>query len=133
MKKEVLRRAWQKKEVFCNNARFLLVTITHSKYLNAVNMPKPKEYLKGKKFQTPYPARMRVFYADGTLLHQNATEATKDMALRGLPVFVVKSLTASDQDEILRLSSWQVAERRCYRGGDPDSDATGSGTRLISI
>ena len=56
-----------------------------------------KKVLKEKriKFQTPYPARMRVFYEDGTRLYQNAAEATRDMASRGFPVTVVEVLCCS--------------------------------------
>lgn len=61
------------------------------------------------KFQTPYPARLRVFYGDETSLYQTAVEATSDMASRGLPVKVIRPPVSSSQREIRRLSSWQVA------------------------
>lgn len=53
---------------------------------NAVNTIEAKKVLKEKqiKFQTPYPAKMRIFYDDGTQLFQNAVEATKDMSAETL-------------------------------------------------
>lgn len=109
MKEEMLRRPWQKKEMFCNNARFYVdhdypteVLKKRSEYAEA------KEVLKEKqiKFQTPYPARMRVFYNDGTRLYHNATEATRDMASQGFLVTVGKPSAAPDQEEIRLLSAW---------------------------
>ncbi|XP_056272072.1 zinc finger protein 454-like [Pseudoliparis swirei] len=61
---------------------------------------------------------MRVFYDNGTLLFQDAAEATRDMASRGFPVTVVKSSAAPDQEEIQHLSTWQVAGRRQDRSDD---------------
>lgn len=115
IKEEVLRRAWQKKEVFCNDACFYVdrdfppdVLKRRGEYAEAKKVLKEKQI----KFQTPYPARMRVFYDDGTRLYQDATEATRDMVSRGYPVTVVKSPTTTDQDEIMLLSTRQMAGRR---------------------
>ncbi|KAF0033376.1 hypothetical protein F2P81_013442 [Scophthalmus maximus] len=38
------------------------------------------------RFQTLFPAKLRVFYEDETRLYQTEMEATKDMKDRGLPV-----------------------------------------------
>ena len=93
-KEEVIRRAWQKKEVFCGNVRFYVdhdfppeVLKKRDEYTEA------KKVLKAKriKFQTPYPAKMRIFYDDGTLLFENTAEATRDMSARGLQVKAVKT------------------------------------------
>ncbi len=102
MKEEVLRRAWRKKEVFCDNARFCVdhdfpseVLKKRSEYAEVKKVLKEKQI----KFQTPYPAKMRVFYNDGTRLYQDAAEATRDMASQGFSVAVVKSSSAPDQGE----------------------------------
>ena len=52
-----------------------------------------KRVLKQNKirFQTPFPAKLRVYYEDGTRLYQTVDEATTDMNKRGLPVRVTKS------------------------------------------
>lgn len=125
-KEEVLRRAWQKREVFCNDTRFYVdhdfppeVLKKRGEYAEARKVLKEKQI----KFQTPYPARMRVFYDDGTRLYQDATEATRDMASRGFPVTVVKSSNTSDQEEIALITTWQSAGRRRGRGRDGDRES----------
>ena len=82
-----------------------------------------KKILKGKqiKFQTPYPARLRVFYNDGTRLYQTAEEATEDMAKQGFPITVVLAQTNPDSREIRLLSSWKMAEERGAGLGAPNS------------
>ena len=126
MKEEVLRRAWQKKQVLFNNDRFYVdhdfppeVLKKRSEYAEAKKVLKEKRI----KFQTQYPARMRVFYEDGTRLYQNAAEATRDMASQGFPVTVVKSSAAPDQEETRLLSEWQVAGRRRDRSGEQEPGA----------
>ncbi|KAI4896998.1 hypothetical protein NFI96_008863 [Prochilodus magdalenae] len=114
MKEDVLRRAWQKKEIFFNNSRFF---VDHD-YPPAV-LKKRMEYaeakreLKSKKirFQTPFPAKLRVFYEDGVKVYQTATEATRDMVKRGLAVKVVHT-SPTLLEEIERLFAWQVTEKR---------------------
>ncbi len=50
------------------------------------------------RFQTPFPARLRVFYWEETCIYNTAEEAMKDMAMRGLRVTVVKpELDREDQ------------------------------------
>lgn len=73
---------------------------------------------------------MRIFYEDGTRLFQDAAEATRDMATRGFPVTVVKTPSTPDQEEIQRLSTWQVAGRRRDRVEDRESVALGGSTQL---
>lgn len=59
---------------------------------------KRREYTEAKKvlqennirFQTPFPARMRVFHEGETCLYNSAEEATKDMVKRGLSVTIYK-------------------------------------------
>ena len=108
-KEEVIRRAWQKKTVFYDNVRFYVdhdfppeVLKKRSEYAEAKKVLKERHI----KFQTPYPAKMRIFYDDGTRLFQDAAEATRDMSTRGFPVAVVKSPVTPDQEEIQLLSTW---------------------------
>lgn len=61
-----------------------------------------REYAEAKKvlgenniqFQTPFPARMRVFYEGETCLYNSAEEATKDMVKRGLSMTIFKPLAS---------------------------------------
>ena len=65
---------------------------------------------KGIRFQTPFPATLRVFYADGTHIHKTAKEATKEMAEKGLQVTVLKP-PKTLLEQIRRLS-WSVSGRQ---------------------
>ncbi|CAM4548055.1 unnamed protein product [Leuciscus chuanchicus] len=47
---------------------------------------------KGLTGKTPFPAKLRVFYPDGTRVYTTAEEATKEMSEKGLPVTVIKPL-----------------------------------------
>lgn len=113
VKEEVIRRAWLKQQVFHNNKRFY---VDHD-YPPAI-LKKRAEYTQAKKvlkekkikFQTPYPAKLRVFYEDGTRLYPNAAEATADMSSRGLPVTVISPTIDPYQRELQRLSSWRSTE-----------------------
>ena len=81
-------------------------------------MKKRKEYTEVKKvlkekkvrFQTPFPARLRVFYEEETRIYNSATEATKDMAARGFQVRIVKP--ADDPTEKILCQMWQPAHRQ---------------------
>ncbi|KAF0036607.1 hypothetical protein F2P81_011919 [Scophthalmus maximus] len=88
-KEEVLRKAWGKKNVFLNGRPIYF----DQDYPPAI-LQKRKDYSEAKRvlkqrnirFQTPFPAKLRVFYKDETRLYQTVVEATKDMKDRGLPV-----------------------------------------------
>ncbi|KAM4578642.1 uncharacterized protein V3H82_008008 [Fundulus diaphanus] len=92
-KEEILRKAWGKKGVLLHGKP---IYFDHD-YPPTV-LQKRKEYseakriLKQKKirFQSPFPAKLRVFYEGETRLYQTAAEATKDMKERGLPVPLIK-------------------------------------------
>ncbi|KAI9536306.1 hypothetical protein NQZ68_034863 [Dissostichus eleginoides] len=62
---------------------------------------------------TPFPARLRVFYEEGTVVYGSVEEATMDMAKRGIPVTVVKK-TTSLLDQISRMT-WRSSEKRGNR------------------
>ena len=66
-KEDVIKRAWQKKEVFCDNVRFYVdhdfppeVQKKRGEYTEAKRVLKAKRI----KFQTPYPTKMRIFYEE---------------------------------------------------------------------
>ncbi|KAL7839176.1 hypothetical protein SRHO_G00258340 [Serrasalmus rhombeus] len=128
IKEEILRKAWQKKEVYCDETRFFVDHDFPTEVLKKRNeYADAKKVLKSERirFQTPYPAKMRVFYDGDTQLYQDAAEATRDMAARGLSVTVVPSAASPDHEEIQLLSSWQKAGRQRVRsGGGHEPSAT---------
>lgn len=115
VKEEVIRKAWQKREVFYNNTHF---SVDHD-YPSAI-LKKRVEYAEVRKilkerkikFQTPYPARLRVFYDDSTRLYQSAAEATEDMASHGFSVTIIRAPASLDERETELPSAWQVAGHR---------------------
>lgn len=92
-KEEILGQVWKKGGLKWNNAR---ISCDHD-YPPEV-LKKRKEYAQAKavlkekkiRFQTPYPAKLRVFYEGETVLYNSAEEATKDMKDRGLQVGVIR-------------------------------------------
>uniref|UniRef100_A0AAV2IUT8 Uncharacterized protein n=1 Tax=Knipowitschia caucasica TaxID=637954 RepID=A0AAV2IUT8_KNICA len=122
---EVIRIAWQKKQVMYKDTRFYvdhdyppLILKKRTEYNQAKRVLKEHNI----KFQTPYPAKLRVFYNEETRLYQSAAEATVDMAARGLPVTVIPSIVDPYQRELQRLSPWQAIP------GDRTSTPPPSGT-----
>lgn len=110
LKEEVIRRAWQKKQVFHNGTRFYVdhdypstILKQRSEYAEVKKVLKEKNV----KFQTPFPAKLRVFYNDGTRVYQSAAEATEDMVTRGFTVNIIPRTSNPDQREMERLSVWQ--------------------------
>ncbi|KAK9535421.1 hypothetical protein VZT92_007804 [Zoarces viviparus] len=117
IKEEILRKAWGKKRVLLNERLIYFdqdypptVLRNSKKYSEAKRALKQRQI----RFQTPYPAKLRVFYEDGTWLYQSAEEATVDMKDRGLPVSVItprESLT-----EQLSRSAWGVVRGPTQHG-----------------
>lgn len=112
MKEELLRLAWQNRGFQYLEKR---VNLDHD-YAPDV-LKKRREYTEAKRilkekkirFQTPFPAKLRVFYQEGTVVYGSAEEATEDMAKRGLPVSVIKH-PESLLERIQRLT-WRSAGR----------------------
>lgn len=109
IKEEILRKAWEKKKVFWNGKPIYF----DQDYPPAI-LQKRKEYSEAKRvlkqskirFQTPFPAKLRVFYEDGTRLYQTLEEATTDMKDRGLPVSV--TVQRESLAEQLSRSAWNT-------------------------
>ncbi len=112
-KEEILRTAWQKKCFMWKNKQINLdnnyapsVLKKRQQYMEAKRVLKEK----GIRFQTPFPARLRVFYVDGTRTYNTAEEATKEMAEKGLQVTVLKP--PETLLERIRRLSWSVSGRQ---------------------
>lgn len=71
-----------------------------------------KKALKDKqvRFQTPYPAKMRIHWENGPRLYNNATEAAEDMRKRG---YSLDPMQPADTDWEKRLT-----QSACWSGGD---------------
>lgn len=112
-KEEIIKMAWKNKGFEWKGKR---INFDHD-YATGV-LKKRREYAevkrllkeKGIRFQTPFPAKMRVFYEDGVRIYSSATEATRDMAERGLPVTVVKQ-PETLMDKIKR-TTWSTSDGR---------------------
>lgn len=92
LSQDILRTAGRKSGFVWQDRR---VNIDHDYALDIIR--KHKEYTEGKKllmekmirFQTPFPAKLRVFYPDATRVYNTAEEATKDLAV--FPVTVIQT------------------------------------------
>lgn len=88
IKDQVLKAAWAKK-ITCGGRS---VTFAHDLPTEVNNKLKEykdiKKILKEKqiRFQTPYPAKMRIHWENGARLYNCATEAAQDMRRRGYTV-----------------------------------------------
>ncbi len=106
LKDEILNVAWQKKGFDFQGKRIHLDNDYAPELLK-----KRRNYAEAKaarkerniRFQTPFPARLRVFYEEGTVIYNSAEMATADMAKRGIKVTVLKHPT-SLLDQISQLS-----------------------------
>lgn len=119
IKEEILHKAWAKKKVLLNER-----PIYFDQDYPPPILQKRKEYSEAKRilkqkqirFQTPFPAKLRVFYDDGMRLYQSAGEATADMKDRGLPVNVITPRESLSEQlsrtvwEMVRGPRQQVAE-----------------------
>lgn len=116
-KEEILRKAWGKKKVFFNGRLIFF----DQDYPPAI-LQKRKEYAEAKRvlkqrnirFHTPFPAKLRVFYEDGTQLYQTAEEATTDMKDRGLPVSVITPRVSLAEQ--LSRTAWEIVGGPSRRG-----------------
>ncbi|KAL0152327.1 hypothetical protein M9458_052050, partial [Cirrhinus mrigala] len=114
MKEEVIRKAWAKKDVFVVQQK---IYFGHDD--PPVVLQKRKEYSEVKKvlkdrkirFQTPYPARLRVFNEDRTHIYHTAEDAYLDMVKRGFHVEKTP-LTESLMEQLERTSCETAAQQK---------------------
>lgn len=107
-----MKTAWQKRGFVFQERR---VNLDHD-YAPEI-LKKRKEYAEAKtvlrekkiRFQTPFPAKLRVFFQDETRIYNSAEEATKDLAARGLPIKAFKP-PETWAERIKRLT-WRTSSR----------------------
>lgn len=116
VKEEILKKAWQRKGIDFQGKK---IHVDHD-YAPEV-LKKRRDYTEAKaalkerniRFQTPFPARLRVYYKEGTVTYSSAEAATADMAKRGIPVTVRKN-PASLLEQINQLT-WRPSGKRGRR------------------
>uniref|UniRef100_A0A3Q2ZBQ9 L1 transposable element RRM domain-containing protein n=1 Tax=Kryptolebias marmoratus TaxID=37003 RepID=A0A3Q2ZBQ9_KRYMA len=111
IKEKILKAAWGKR-VFYDGK---LISFAHDLPTEINN--KLKEYRNIKKilkegkirFQTPYPAKMRIHWDDGPRLYADASEAADDMRKRGYRVDAPRSTTADGEPATNQDAHWNKA------------------------
>lgn len=112
-KEEILRKTWQKKGFVWKDKQ---INLDHDYAPNILR--KRQEYAEAKKilkekgirFQTPFPARLRVFFPDGTRTYNTAEEATKELAEKGMPITVIRP--PESLLEKIQSLTWTASGRR---------------------
>uniref|UniRef100_A0A3P8RTN2 L1 transposable element RRM domain-containing protein n=1 Tax=Amphiprion percula TaxID=161767 RepID=A0A3P8RTN2_AMPPE len=108
VKEEVIRLAWLKKGFTLDGHK---ISLDHD-YAPAILVLKENKL----RFQTLYPARLRVHYEEGQVTYATVEESTADMASRGLQVKVIKQ-PATLLERIQR-GAWQpVRTKRSTAAG----------------
>lgn len=114
MKDEVLRLAWQKRGFTYKGKRVSLdqdYTTEVLKRRREYNEVKRVLKEKSIRFQTPYPAKLRVFFEGETRVYNSAEEATKDMVQRGFSVSVIQT-PISLLDKTMKTMWQKVKEKK---------------------
>ena len=111
VKEQVLHTAWKKKVVRYEGKRIYFDQDYPPEILK-----KRKAYAgmlrelkaKGIRFQTPHPAKLKVFFDSGTRIYESAAEAAKDLKKRGI---TLENVTEPDPtvEKQQRLSTWEKA------------------------
>lgn len=119
-KELVLSSAWKKKEVYYKGTR---VYFDHDYPTEIVK--KRREYAgirrvlkeKGVRFQTPPPAKLKVFLDGGPRIYNTAREAAEDLRKRGFPI----DQNDSDPAPGPRTTAWErVGDKRGQRASLPE-------------
>ncbi|CAL9692043.1 unnamed protein product [Knipowitschia caucasica] len=111
-KEAIITAAWQKKGFMYEGRKIIIDHDYAPEILKQRKLyTEAKRVLRERKirFQTPFPAKLRVFYDGETQMYNTAAEATKDMATRGYQVSVVPP----EEDRFEKMSRiWSRAEGR---------------------
>lgn len=110
IKDKILKTAWTKKITYDGK----MVMFAHD-FPAEVNS-RLKEYkdirkiLKEKqiRFQTPYPAKMKIYWDNGACVYNNATKAAEDMIKRGYPVDLPQTNVMDWEQKLTRGVHWNT-------------------------
>lgn len=111
VKEQVLHTAWRKKDVRYDGKRIYFdqdyppeILKKRKAYVGILRALKAK----GIRFQTPHPAKLKVFFDSGTRVYESATEAAKDLKKRGLSLEEVNEPDSTALKQ-RRLATWERA------------------------
>lgn len=118
VKEMLLHKAWQAKGFKWKDSH---VNLDHD-YPPSI-IAKRKEYAEirkalkenGVKFQTLFPARLRVRHEDGTKIYDSPTEAAEDLTKRGYKITTKPAPTPSALLDRIKQLSWTRENRRVTR------------------
>lgn len=82
------------------------------------------------KFQTVFPARLCMFFNDGTKIYESPAEATEDLVKRGYVIKTTPAPTAVSLMERIKLLSWTRVDRRASRAVPDTSRGLGYKEKL---
>lgn len=127
MKEMLLHKAWQSKGFRWKDSH---VNLDHD-YPPSI-IAKRKEYTEIRrvlkdnqvKFQTLFPARLRVMLEDGTKIYDSATEAAEDLVKRGYVITTKPTPTPTALLERIKQLSWTRVNRRTRAPRDSARDTS---------
>lgn len=112
-KEKVLRAAWEKKTIQFLGKRVYFDHDYPSDILSKRKSYNPIRKMlkeKGCRFQTMYPARLRVFFDEGPIIYKSLEEATDDLKKRGLiQEDVVEDTAPTAPTHRMRKTPWESA------------------------
>ncbi|KAK9535893.1 hypothetical protein VZT92_008244 [Zoarces viviparus] len=108
IKDKILKAAWANKITYEGK----VVAFAHDHPTDVNNTLKEykdiKKILKEKqiRFQTPYPARIRIHWGNGPRIYNNATEAAEDMRTRGYSLDLPQTPDTSWDQKLTQGAHW---------------------------
>lgn len=118
----MLRSAWKKGEIRLDQQRLYFDQDYRTEIQKKRRAYAPIRKLlkeKGLHFQTPPPARLRVFFDSGPAIYNSTAEAMEDLRKRGLAPddIIQEGPSAATPAEILRKLSWEMVEVKRWNPG----------------
>lgn len=107
-KDKILKTAWSKK-IICDGKPVSFAHDLPTEINNRLREYRDiKKILKEKKirFQTPYPARMRIHWENGPCLYNSAAEAAEDMRKRGFQLDLPLKSTTNWEQKLTEDTRW---------------------------
>lgn len=119
-KELVLHSAWKKKKVYCNGKRIFFDQDYRAEIQKKRRPFAPIRKIlkeKGIRFQTPPPAKLRIFLEGGPVTYSSVAEAMDDLEKRGL-ISGDKEASGSAPIVKLRKTPWETVQATSCRRRD---------------